>query len=140
MELSYSIHVKPLTSASQKWRHPLFHSLPSISSSFLLLHCCCCGLPACLAACLHACPPSYVPARLPVCLPAFLRDCLPSRLLACLHAWQLMEPLELCYNSLCASGDQAIADGQLLDFLRQVRCTQHGSHSMGWYDAGQREH
>ena len=31
-----------------------------------------------------------------------------------------MEPLELCYRSLCACGDRAIADGSLLDFLRQV--------------------
>ncbi|KAL5714837.1 phosphoenolpyruvate carboxylase [Ranunculus cassubicifolius] len=33
---------------------------------------------------------------------------------------QFMEPLELCYNSLCACGDRTIADGSLLDFLRQV--------------------
>ncbi|XP_061349553.1 phosphoenolpyruvate carboxylase-like isoform X1 [Gastrolobium bilobum] len=33
---------------------------------------------------------------------------------------QFLEPLELCYRSLCASGDQPIADGSLLDFLRQV--------------------
>ncbi|XP_045812297.1 phosphoenolpyruvate carboxylase isoform X2 [Trifolium pratense] len=33
---------------------------------------------------------------------------------------QFLEPLELCYRSLCACGDQAIADGSLLDFLRQV--------------------
>lgn len=31
-----------------------------------------------------------------------------------------MEPLELCYRSLCACGDRPIADGSLLDFLRQV--------------------
>lgn len=31
-----------------------------------------------------------------------------------------MEPLELCYRSLCACGDHGIADGSLLDFLRQV--------------------
>eukprot|EP00271_Cylindrocystis_brebissonii_P023319 TRINITY_DN9635_c0_g1_i1.p1 TRINITY_DN9635_c0_g1~~TRINITY_DN9635_c0_g1_i1.p1 ORF type:complete len:988 (-),score=306.83 TRINITY_DN9635_c0_g1_i1:1321-4284(-) len=35
---------------------------------------------------------------------------------------QLMEPLELCYRSLCETGDAAIADGTLLDFLRQVSC------------------
>lgn len=35
---------------------------------------------------------------------------------------QLMEPLELCYRSLCATGDKAVADGTLLDFLRQVSC------------------
>ncbi|KAJ8626606.1 hypothetical protein MRB53_019913 [Persea americana] len=33
---------------------------------------------------------------------------------------QLLEPLELCYRSLCCCGDQPIADGVLLDFLRQV--------------------
>ena len=31
-----------------------------------------------------------------------------------------MEPLELCYKSLCECGDKTIADGSLLDFLRQV--------------------
>ncbi|XP_071691296.1 phosphoenolpyruvate carboxylase 2-like [Rutidosis leptorrhynchoides] len=33
---------------------------------------------------------------------------------------QLLEPLELCYRSLCDCGDRPIADGSLLDFLRQV--------------------
>ncbi|XP_050226804.1 phosphoenolpyruvate carboxylase 2 [Mercurialis annua] len=33
---------------------------------------------------------------------------------------QFLEPLELCYRSLCSSGDRPIADGSLLDFLRQV--------------------
>ncbi|KAL8087863.1 hypothetical protein AgCh_037850 [Apium graveolens] len=33
---------------------------------------------------------------------------------------QFLEPLELCYRSLCACGDRTIADGSLLDFLRQV--------------------
>ncbi|KAG6488216.1 phosphoenolpyruvate carboxylase 2-like isoform X1 [Zingiber officinale] len=33
---------------------------------------------------------------------------------------QLLEPLELCYRSLCSCGDRSIADGSLLDFLRQV--------------------
>ncbi|KAK4788109.1 hypothetical protein SAY86_019428 [Trapa natans] len=33
---------------------------------------------------------------------------------------QFVEPLEVCYRSLCACGDRAIADGTLLDFLRQV--------------------
>ncbi|KAK4484523.1 hypothetical protein RD792_007107 [Penstemon davidsonii] len=33
---------------------------------------------------------------------------------------EFLEPLELCYKSLCASGDRPIADGSLLDFLRQV--------------------
>ncbi|KAF9688031.1 hypothetical protein SADUNF_Sadunf02G0154700 [Salix dunnii] len=36
------------------------------------------------------------------------------------NAEQLLEPLELCYRSLCACGDRPIADGSLLDFLRQV--------------------
>ncbi|ESW21385.1 hypothetical protein PHAVU_005G066400 [Phaseolus vulgaris] len=33
---------------------------------------------------------------------------------------EFLQPLELCYRSLCACGDRAIADGSLLDFLRQV--------------------
>ncbi|MCD7455573.1 Phosphoenolpyruvate carboxylase 1 [Datura stramonium] len=33
---------------------------------------------------------------------------------------QFLEPLELCYRSLCTCGDRPIADGSLLDFLRQV--------------------
>ncbi|KAK6157557.1 hypothetical protein DH2020_011805 [Rehmannia glutinosa] len=33
---------------------------------------------------------------------------------------EFLEPLELCYRSLCACGDRPIADGSLLDFLRQV--------------------
>ncbi|EPS61605.1 phosphoenolpyruvate carboxylase, partial [Genlisea aurea] len=33
---------------------------------------------------------------------------------------QFLEPLELCYRSLCDCGDRNIADGSLLDFLRQV--------------------
>ncbi|KAG6526903.1 hypothetical protein ZIOFF_008990 [Zingiber officinale] len=33
---------------------------------------------------------------------------------------QFLEPLELCYRSLCDCGDRPIADGSLLDFLRQV--------------------
>ncbi|KAJ3695358.1 hypothetical protein LUZ60_000735 [Juncus effusus] len=33
---------------------------------------------------------------------------------------EFLEPLELCYSSLCACGDRPIADGSLLDFLRQV--------------------
>ncbi|XP_010527380.1 PREDICTED: phosphoenolpyruvate carboxylase 1-like isoform X2 [Tarenaya hassleriana] len=33
---------------------------------------------------------------------------------------QFLEPLELCYRSLCLCGDRPIADGSLLDFLRQV--------------------
>ncbi|XP_059284535.1 phosphoenolpyruvate carboxylase-like [Lycium ferocissimum] len=36
------------------------------------------------------------------------------------HIEQFLEPLELCYRSLCACGDRPIADGSLLDFLRQV--------------------
>ncbi|XP_020096765.1 phosphoenolpyruvate carboxylase 2-like [Ananas comosus] len=33
---------------------------------------------------------------------------------------QFLEPLELCYRSLCSCGDRVIADGSLLDFMRQV--------------------
>ncbi|KAH6764065.1 phosphoenolpyruvate carboxylase 1 [Perilla frutescens var. frutescens] len=33
---------------------------------------------------------------------------------------EFLEPLELCYRSLCACGDRAIAEGTLLDFMRQV--------------------
>uniref|UniRef100_A0ACD6A0T2 Uncharacterized protein n=1 Tax=Avena sativa TaxID=4498 RepID=A0ACD6A0T2_AVESA len=33
---------------------------------------------------------------------------------------QFLEPLELCYRSLCDSGDKTVADGSLLDYLRQV--------------------
>ncbi|KAK7272581.1 hypothetical protein RJT34_29275 [Clitoria ternatea] len=33
---------------------------------------------------------------------------------------EFLQPLELCYRSLCDCGDRAIADGSLLDFLRQV--------------------
>ncbi|KAG8482999.1 hypothetical protein CXB51_021863 [Gossypium anomalum] len=33
---------------------------------------------------------------------------------------QFLEPLELCYRSLCSCGDRPIADGSLIDFLRQV--------------------
>ncbi|KAJ6792404.1 phosphoenolpyruvate carboxylase 2 [Iris pallida] len=33
---------------------------------------------------------------------------------------QFLEPLELCYRSLCSCGDRPIAEGSLLDFLRQV--------------------
>nr|XP_043624491.1 phosphoenolpyruvate carboxylase 2-like [Erigeron canadensis] len=36
------------------------------------------------------------------------------------HVEQFLEPLELCYRSLCTCGDHVIADGTLLDFLRQV--------------------
>ncbi|CAH9109522.1 unnamed protein product [Cuscuta epithymum] len=39
---------------------------------------------------------------------------------AFINVEQFLEPLELCYRSLCACGDRAIADGSLLDFLRQV--------------------
>ncbi|KAH1247859.1 Phosphoenolpyruvate carboxylase [Glycine max] len=38
----------------------------------------------------------------------------------CNDELRFLEPLELCYRSLCACGDQPIADGSLLDFLRQV--------------------
>ncbi|XP_074290055.1 phosphoenolpyruvate carboxylase 1 isoform X2 [Silene latifolia] len=36
------------------------------------------------------------------------------------HTDEFLEPLELCYRSLCACGDRPIADGSLLDFMRQV--------------------
>ncbi|XP_021842551.1 phosphoenolpyruvate carboxylase 1 [Spinacia oleracea] len=36
------------------------------------------------------------------------------------HVDQFLEPLELCYRSLCACGDRPVADGSLLDFMRQV--------------------
>ena len=32
---------------------------------------------------------------------------------------EFLEPLELCYRSLCSTGDQPIADGSLLDFMHQ---------------------
>ncbi|MDP5070697.1 MAG: phosphoenolpyruvate carboxylase, partial [Congregibacter sp.] len=35
---------------------------------------------------------------------------------------ELWEPLELCYQSLCDCGMARIADGSLLDLLRQLRC------------------
>ena len=34
----------------------------------------------------------------------------------------LLQPLELCYRSLCASGLRTIADGALLDTLRRAHC------------------
>ncbi|KAG0558515.1 hypothetical protein M758_10G031500 [Ceratodon purpureus] len=37
-------------------------------------------------------------------------------------ASQVLEPLELCHRSLCETGDKPIADGSLLDFMRQVSC------------------
>jgi phosphoenolpyruvate carboxylase len=37
-------------------------------------------------------------------------------------ASQILEPLELCYRSLVETGDKSIADGSLLDFMRQVSC------------------
>ncbi|OEL18300.1 Phosphoenolpyruvate carboxylase 1, partial [Dichanthelium oligosanthes] len=39
---------------------------------------------------------------------------------AFINVEEFLEPLELCYRSLCACGDKTIADGSLLDFLRQV--------------------
>ncbi|KAJ0611347.1 putative phosphoenolpyruvate carboxylase [Helianthus annuus] len=36
------------------------------------------------------------------------------------HSGFFLEPLELCYRSLCACGDRVMADRSLLDFLRQV--------------------
>ncbi|CAM6040140.1 unnamed protein product [Sphagnum compactum] len=37
-------------------------------------------------------------------------------------ASQILEPLELCYRSLVETGDKPIADGSLLNFMRQVSC------------------
>jgi phosphoenolpyruvate carboxylase len=34
----------------------------------------------------------------------------------------LLEPLDACYQSLCACGMQIVAEGKLLDLLRRVRC------------------
>ncbi len=38
------------------------------------------------------------------------------------HSSELMEPLRLCYDSLCESGLREIANGPLLDLLRRVAC------------------
>ena len=38
----------------------------------------------------------------------------------------LLEPLDVCYRSLCASGMHIVADGKLLDLIRRVRC--FGAH------------
>lgn len=38
------------------------------------------------------------------------------------HSDELMQPLRLCYDSLCATGQQAIANGDLLDVMRRVAC------------------
>nr|AVN87069.1 phosphoenolpyruvate carboxylase 2 [Selenicereus undatus] len=37
-----------------------------------------------------------------------------------IHVAEFLEPLELCYRSLCDCGNQSVADGSLLDFMRQV--------------------
>ena len=42
--------------------------------------------------------------------------------MSCHYGMQIIEPLHLCYRSLCETGDKAIADGSLLDFMRQVSC------------------
>ncbi|MCD7470613.1 Phosphoenolpyruvate carboxylase 1 [Datura stramonium] len=58
--------------------------------------------------------------------PEVTRDvCLLARMMAAnMYYSQIdshfLEPLELCYRSLCACGDRPIADGSLLDFSRQV--------------------
>lgn len=44
---------------------------------------------------------------------------IPTNIYVYVYA-QLLDPLELCYRSLNDSGDGSIADGCLLDFLRQV--------------------
>ncbi len=38
------------------------------------------------------------------------------------HSAELMEPLRLCHDSLCATGQEAIANGDLLDVMRRVAC------------------
>jgi phosphoenolpyruvate carboxylase len=38
------------------------------------------------------------------------------------HSSELFEPLKLCYDSLCESGLQELANGELLDILRRVAC------------------
>lgn len=43
-----------------------------------------------------------------------------SRDLLTISILQFFEPMEICYRSLCACGDRAIADGTLLDFMRQI--------------------
>ncbi|KAJ8424138.1 hypothetical protein Cgig2_008800 [Carnegiea gigantea] len=37
-----------------------------------------------------------------------------------IHVAEFLEPLELCYRSLCDCGNQSVADGSLLDFMRQI--------------------
>ncbi|MGH8492499.1 MAG: phosphoenolpyruvate carboxylase [Moraxellaceae bacterium] len=39
-----------------------------------------------------------------------------------LHSDELFESLKLCYDSLCASGLSALANGDLLDVLRRLAC------------------
>lgn len=43
-------------------------------------------------------------------------------MMCCHDGMQIIEPLDLCYRSLCETSDKAIADGSLLDFMRQVSC------------------
>lgn len=38
------------------------------------------------------------------------------------HNDELLAPLQLCYDSLCATGQQALAEGLLLDCIRRVAC------------------
>lgn len=38
------------------------------------------------------------------------------------HRDEILNPLLLCYHSLCKSGMQSIADGALLDLIRQLNC------------------
>ena len=35
---------------------------------------------------------------------------------------QIIEPLEMCYRSLCKIGDNPIVNGNLLDFIPQISC------------------
>jgi len=50
-----------------------------------------------------------------------LRDC-SCLCLFVVCPWQLLEPLELLSRSLCSVHDKEVADGSLLDFLRQAAC------------------
>jgi phosphoenolpyruvate carboxylase len=55
-------------------------------------------------------------------LQAQLRGEAPPREAFITDVDKLWQPLLLCYESLCECGMQRIADGRLLDLLRQVRC------------------
>jgi phosphoenolpyruvate carboxylase len=52
--------------------------------------------------------------------PLELDSGLTEKKIYCCAALQILEPLELCYRSLIETGDRPIADGSLLDFMRQA--------------------